>query len=113
MKYTIGIRLTDEQEAMGTDLAQHGVTLPYVPYVYKEHIDELIQDHDVIKKEKRRLLQSEDIFERDDNEFWKDSFSAMDEELISKVHTLWRHLLYRVIMISYYVWLKRASREMT
>lgn len=80
MKYTIGIRLTDEEEAMGTDLAQHGVTLPYVPYIYKASLDQLIKDREDTVKEQLRLSQP-DIFARDDTEYWMDSFSAADTQV--------------------------------
>ena len=90
MKYTIGIRLSDEDEAMGTDLAQHGVQLPYVPYNYAPQIDELIKEHENVKSEKRKLLYPEDyFFDFNEENNWTDTFAT--EEELEKVITTIRH----------------------
>ena len=71
---------------MGTDLAQHGVQLPYVPYTYVPNIDELIREHKNIKSEQRKLLYpGEYVFDFDEENNWTSTFDA--EEELEKVTT--------------------------
>ena len=94
MKYTIGIRLSDEDEAMGTDLAQHGVQLPYVPYNYAPQIDELIKEHENTKLEKKKLLYSDNYFyDFNEENIWADTFDTMEE--LERVITIIRITLLR------------------
>ena len=80
MKYTIGIRLSDEDEAKGTDLAQHGVQLPYVPYMYVPQIDEMIIEHNNVKAQRRKNLNPDNyFFEFSEDDYWKETFPREDE----------------------------------